>query len=346
MANENQKKGCHYRYENAIGDVFGRYGRFVASGPKKPWIILGICVLVNLALGAGFHFTVFISDSESLYAPRGSQSLKDKKTILSLFEDRSADNFYGYSLLEFGYFAEVLIRTKNDENILTTKFLNEIKSIDSKIRAIVSSHSGKTYNFTDVCALREGECVVFGDVVFTPEFESKMLANNITYPVFGYEILSGTFGSIQVSNGIMKRATIVKLVYNLKSESTNSKAVSQAWEQAFIAAAKSFSSANTEISYQVSDSVDTALEETTVGDTIFFIATISLMIAYASVAGIAVSLNCVTWRALLSMAGILAAVLAILSSFGLMGFIGMQFVDIVAVMPFLIVGKGQTCKGE
>ena len=339
MATETKKKGCHYKYENAIGHVFGRYGRFVASGPKKPWIILGICVFVNLGLGLGMLRIESISDAESLYTPRNSQTAKDRTTLNSLFEDRSGDNFYGYSQTDFGRLAEVIIGTKSDVNILTASFLTEIKSIDSQVRAVVATYSGRTYNFTDVCALRAGTCVVSGDIVLTSEFETEMLANNITYPVFGTDMLTGTFGSIQVSNGILTSATKVRLVYDLRAESTESDDINSAWEEAFIAAASSLSSANTDIAYQVSDSIDTALDESTAGDIKFFSVTFTLMITYASVAGIAVALNCVAWRANLSLSGVFAAVLSILASFGFMSLVGVKFVNIVGVMPFLVIGK-------
>ena len=339
MTKETKKKGSHYKYENAIGNVFGRYGRFVASGPKKPWIILGICVFVNLGLGLGMFRFDSISDADSLYVPRNSQTIKDKAAVKSLFEDRSGDNFYSYSQTDFGRLAEIIIRTKNDVNILTSSFLTEIKSIDSQVRTVVATYSGRTYNFTDICAMRAAACVVVGDVVLTSKFEKEMLANNITYPVFGTDMLIGTFGSIHVSNGILTSATMVRLVYHLRADSSDSDAINSVWEEAFITAANTISSVNTEIAYQVSDSLDNALEESTIGDIKFFFFTFVLMIVYVFIAGIYVELNCVAWRAPLSLSGVFATILSILAAFGFMSLVGIEFVNMAGVMPFLVIGK-------
>ncbi|KAK3099593.1 hypothetical protein FSP39_006685 [Pinctada imbricata] len=340
MGEETKKKGCHYKYENAIGNVFGRYGRFVASGPKIPWIILSICTVINIGLGLGMLTIKSISDSETLYTPQNSQASKDRTTLKGLFSDYSGNNFYSYSITDFNYFGEVLIKTKNDVNILTSSFMTEIKSIDAQIRAVVASDSGVSFNYSDVCALRAGACVVSGEVVLSTAFETAMLANNIDYPVFNGESIAGTFGGLQTSGGKLTSSYVVKLVYNLRTDTAAYESKSLAWEKAFITAMESISSANTELAYQSSDSVNSALDESTAGDIKFFSVTFTLMITYACCAGIAVNLNCVAWRANLAMAGVFAACLAILSSFGFISLCTVEFVNIVGVMPFLIIGIG------
>lgn len=63
------------------------------------------------------------------------------------------------------------------------------------------------------------------------------------------------------------------------------------------------------------------------------------MITYASI--VCSGGDCVSTRALLANAGVVAATMGILASFGLFSFIGVQFVNIVGVVPFLILGM--TC---
>ena len=49
--------------------------------------------------------------------------------------------------------------------------------------------------------------------------------------------------------------------------------------------------------------------------------------------------NWVSSRMVLAQAGIVAALLSILASFGLVSLCGLKFVDLCGVMPFMVLGK-------
>ncbi|XP_056012125.1 patched domain-containing protein 3-like [Ostrea edulis] len=64
------------------------------------------------------------------------------------------------------------------------------------------------------------------------------------------------------------------------------------------------------------------------------------MMTYASIASLTINCNNVANRMNLGFAGVIAPVLAIASSFGFASAIGIEFTNIVGVMPFLVVGIG------
>ncbi|KAJ8315418.1 hypothetical protein KUTeg_007568 [Tegillarca granosa] len=130
---------------------------------------------------------------------------------------------------------------------------------------------------------------------------------------------------------------MVKLRYNLNQNTTQAQSRSRLWENAFLKAIESLKSNSTNIIYATSGSLNQELNKNTQGDIIYFSLTFTLMITYASLATIGG--DCVSDRSHIGRAGVLATVLAILGSFGLVSACGVKFVNIVGVMPFLVIGE-------
>ncbi|XP_060602246.1 protein patched homolog 1-like [Ruditapes philippinarum] len=98
---------------------------------------------------------------------------------------------------------------------------------------------------------------------------------------------------------------------------------------------------NLSLRYCHYDSVDEELNATIYGDITLIEATLVLMITYACVASLSYRLtDQVGQRMWLGFGGILAAGLAIVSSFGLCAACGVDFVSTVGIVPFLIIGIG------
>ncbi|XP_052286900.1 patched domain-containing protein 3-like [Dreissena polymorpha] len=100
-----------------------------------------------------------------------------------------------------------------------------------------------------------------------------------------------------------------------------------------------FSTIELDVAFANHLSLDEELDKNINGDIALFSITFTLMLTYACVATMNMR-DAVNQRALLGGAGILAAGLAIIASFGVCMAIGLEFVSIVGVMPFLIIGIG------
>lgn len=85
-------------------------------------------------------------------------------------------------------------------------------------------------------------------------------------------------------------------------------------------------------------SLDAALEESVGGDFLYIALTFILMTCLVS--AISFSRNVVQNKALLSLAAVSATGIAIPSAFGLCSYIGIPFVSIVGVSPFLLLALG------
>ncbi|XP_061189383.1 patched domain-containing protein 3-like [Saccostrea echinata] len=315
---------CYHRQEERIGRVFGLYGRFLERHPVK---VLAIAISVNCLLGLGMLRLETESGSEKFYTPENSQASKDRDFLKNVYPSNS--DFYSHK--ESSDFTEVLILTKDRGNMLTSAFLDDVTSVDNYVRNSISVNN-KT--FANICAKQNGNCVVSGDIFLSNDFKQMMLANNITYPIFKESSISFLLARASSSSGILTYAMGLKLTYYLSG------ANSKEWEKAFVESISGAVVNVSELAPSYSRALDDELEKNIGGDILFFALTLTLMMTYASIATSRQNCNFIADRSLLGQAGVLAAGLSIVSSFGLLSLIGVKYISIVSVMPFLIIGIG------
>ncbi|XP_056011583.1 patched domain-containing protein 3-like isoform X2 [Ostrea edulis] len=311
---------CYLRHEEKIGRLFGLYGRFLERHPVK---ILVIVIAMNCLLGLGMLRLEVESGAERLYTPVNSQASKDRDYLENIYPSerdfKSVDAW------------EVLILTKDRGNMLTSAFLDDIKSVDNYIRNLIfitASEAAST--FTELCLNRIGVCLVSGDIFLSNDFTQNMLANNITYPIFKQTSLSSLLASPSASNGLLTSAIGVKLTYYLRS----------GYSDQFINAIPGAIVTISELAYSCSSALDDEIEKNIGGDILFYVLTLALMMTYASIATSRMNCNFIADRSFLGQAGVFAAVLSVLPSFGFVSLIGVKYMSIVGVIPFLIIGIG------
>ncbi|XP_033734658.1 patched domain-containing protein 3-like [Pecten maximus] len=326
-----------YRHhEERLGRVFEIYGRLVS---RYPMVIIFVCLLVNcLLFGLGILNLESETDTEVLYTPRGARVYNDKMDLDKIFTDKSDSNFYPRGIIGLNKECHVIVQTKNGSNILTPSYLEEIKRVDTFVRNISQTKNATISAFSDVCALRNGACVVSGDFLFTENFKKHLLAKNITFPVFSRSIISTNFGDVRSSNGTLEFSSMVFLRYYLRQNTIEASMKSADWERAFVDAMETFDSAMVSVAYSASISKDEELSKNISGDLKFFCLTILIMLVYATCA--TSGGNCVSERQNLGRASVLATCLAIASSLGLLSALGVKYVEIAGIMPFLVLGIG------
>jgi hypothetical protein len=136
-----------------------------------------------------------------------------------------------------------------------------------------------------------------------------------------------------VSNGLLTSAIGVKLTYYVRSD------YSTEWELAFANAITDAVVNVSELAYSYTFAIDDELKKNILGDIFYYVITIVVMIAYASIATSKMNCNFIADRSFLGHAGIFAAVLSVVSSIGFVSLCGVKIMNIVAIMPFLVIGK-------
>ncbi|CAL1542954.1 unnamed protein product [Lymnaea stagnalis] len=164
----------------------------------------------------------------------------------------------------------------------------------------------------------------------------------VTYPVWAAMTamdLNLYLGDVDVTDdGFLRSAGAVKFTFPLRQDLPDIEKIALAWELKFAEFMKDANFTTVEFAYAISQSLSLELDKGTSGDIFYFSLTFTLMITYASI--VSSGGDCVSTRALLANAGVLAALFGIMGAFGLITLLGVQFVNIVGVMPFLTLGIG------
>ncbi|XP_053403808.1 patched domain-containing protein 3-like isoform X2 [Mercenaria mercenaria] len=335
-------KNLYERVEKKIGTLFALYGLFVS---RHAWKMIIITVTVNGLLGIGLVRFKWNKDVKHMFLPKGSEAEKDEEQAHSIFPDLSGSNFDPRHQTTEGYWARVILKSTTG-NLLEKTVLEEIKNFSSMIENIsITNETGSMVQFSEICAKAFSKCYIDGDIVWDADFITAVENDQLTYPVF----LSPTFGpryyafntggrkSFDSLGQYLRGTELLKLEYTVRSDTENSRNLASKWVNEFKAKLESYRNRHFEIAYGHFNSLDEELHENIIGDILLFAATISLMMVYACVA--TMSARCsdqLGQRMLLGLAGLTAAGLATLGSFGLCAAIGIDFVNILGVVPFLI----------
>ncbi|KAK3099247.1 hypothetical protein FSP39_001509 [Pinctada imbricata] len=321
------------RLQEMIGNAFSKYGQFVA---RRPMLFL-LAPMVLCLFGLGLLRLETTDNVEEVYTPMNSQASKDRATIANIFGDKTGSNFYTQNLVYSGLYGDIIFKTKNSQTILDDVIIDEILRISQMVMAFQISSDNGTLTYSDVCAQNSGHCVVEGDIFFTSDFRNRIRTSNVTYPYIDNVSIRSTFGNIEVLNGKLNFSNFVRLRFYLRQDTDYFRSLSRKWEDKFIDAMAGLTSNVTDIAYANSRSLDNELNANIGGDIVFFSITFTLMIVYATMVTTSFTCNCLTDRQHLGRAGVMAAGFAILTSMGFVSLCGVQFVDIVGFMPFLII---------
>ena len=318
-----------------FGDIFAWFGRFLS---RHPVAFIVVSLLANLLMAFGLLKMTHESRASHLYAPAGSQARDNNTHLRELFPDQTNQQFYEHQLVDLGHYADIIFQVKSRRgNILTNETIDDISRFDVLTRDVTLDDNARGHSFTDLCASRDGACVVSGLDVVTLFLKTQCLDANVTHSLgepLGY--LSPVLGNLSFANGCA-RASAFRLRYNLKQDTQHHRRLSVLWQRQWLAAMTHVTSDVLQVRYSAAESLDTELGSNMGLDTAYFSLTICIMIVYAAV--VSCGGDWVSTRLLLALAGILAALLAIMASFGLLSLLGLEFVDICGVMPFLILGE-------
>ncbi|XP_069131976.1 patched domain-containing protein 3-like [Argopecten irradians] len=319
--------------EHRVAKAFIWYGRLIS---RRPWVAIIFSLLLNGILGINIYWLSHDTNLERLYNPSNSEAERNRDQTKQIFPDVSGTNFEHHSLNDLGVYGEVIVRPKIDGNILNQTYIEDIRKLFATIVNItITADDGDLYNYESLCARRNGECIVDGLFVITDDFWRRLTSGEVKEEImFGIS----TLGEPTFINGSLVSATGIKMQYNLRQDTPRFRSLSKRWETQYLQTMTSVTLERLQLAYAMSDSLSQELNDNTRGDVGLFSVTFSLMITYASI--VAVGGNWVSQRGNLGRAGVLPAGLAIMGSFGFCSAIGVDFVNMIGIMPFLVLGIG------
>lgn len=326
--------------ENFFGDIFAFYGRFLT---RFPIVFIMLSLLTSSLLGLGILRMTFETDVETLYTPLDSPTSKDQLHLADIFPDNTTKDFYIHQQLYLSTYGEIFILPVDEGgNALAPEAVQESLELYSAVLGISLERDNRGFSYIDLCAARHNVCVVYGSVILKYLSQEPCYNGNDTFPHIQdletriTEDLSHVLSGARFQNGCLQ-SDAMRLRFNLRHDTIRQRQLSMLWEEAFLRKMKDTETTSIKIAYSTSESLDIELNNHVAEDTKFFLLTIFIMIVYSTF--VSCGGNWVSTRVILALAGILAALLAILASFGLLAMCGMKFVDICGVMPFLVLGK-------
>ncbi|XP_076616994.1 patched domain-containing protein 3-like [Chaetodon auriga] len=320
-----------------LSGLFEKLGSLVGS---CPFYFLIIPLMLSAALGGGFVFLKDREDNdlERQFTPRKGPSKATRAFVRENFPLNDS-MFSDDRLYDKGSFASLIVVSANDSNILSNPAFEDIIRLNNKILNI-TVYNG-TLGFNELCAKANGECVsrIILEMIRSDESDHT----GISFPVHTHRSGSMFLGSvlggvITDGNSSVISAQAVKLFYYL-DDMENTANASKLWLRGFKnLLSDETDGKHTDVSYYTSKSKQEEIDSHTTDGFPLFLITYACAITFSVIS--CLRLDNVRNKVWVAAFGVLSSGLAVLSSFGLLLYIGVPFVITVANSPFLILGIG------
>ncbi|XP_064456461.1 patched domain-containing protein 3-like [Ornithodoros turicata] len=319
-----------------IGECIARYAGYFVIVP----------LLVAACLTTGIQRMVYVDDSEYLFSPMNGRSHGERKVVEALFPQNTSRNFDIGRQTKPEKFGRLIVVTKDGSNLLRREIWDEIMLLDSIIKNMTVTWDDDVWKYEQICA-RDGPLCYPNDLLdFYPiideiengsfKLEYPLRIDRARQKVYFTGALMG--GIVHDGNGYIKSAKAMALFYFLDTSSRKANLRSQAWEYAFHDLMETLELEHLRMVWFMSRSLDDEMERNTTVVTPLFIITVVIMVLFTV-------LTCVTSDAVrskpwLGVLGCISAAVSVLAGFGLLMYLGLEFVGMNMAAPFLMLGIG------
>lgn len=330
--------------DSIISKVFYTYGKFV-SRHKLPFLLVPLLVIF-LSMGGLYRFTIN-DDVEYLFTPADSRSRNDLKVMTDHYlSGKEGEEFLPNRELDvFIRRGRVIISALDEGNVMRKEIFKEILKLDEHLTNF--GVDGTTNKYSTLCMKWGGQCVDNAWLnSFRVSLENYDILINATYPfaTFGHHTfligpaLAGVVTDPETE--IIKEASAVRLVYTLSTGSPEREEIASNWEDIFEEEVEGYQKKckHIRISRSTSHSLSREAAEASFHVIPRFAATFCMMILFAVFS--CIMRDWVLSKPWLGFLGVLSASFAIFTTVGIMSFAQVEFNEIVALMPFLVLGVG------
>ena len=319
--------------------MFERIGRFVFHNRWKV-VILGF--LFNVVFGLGLLSLKLNNNIEELYIHGNTETKHLADKLEKLFPDKSDDDFQPYSSVKQPLTVNVIVFGKERENLLEYVFVNEIKTLIQIIFdfEINSGYMGKV-SYSELCAKNNGSCVSSGPTILDRLVYRENKAEYVL-PLGSHD--KGThetnnilqhIANYTVYNNTINDARYMKFVFYLRQDTPGRTADSRKWQSDIINKLPKTQFDHIDFVYSHSRSFYKQLGEDTYPDIPYFALSFTILMTYF---GFLISGgDCVSKRVNIGRVGTLVVPLSILGAWGLLTGAGVEFTDVIGVMPYIAI---------
>nr|XP_046227513.1 patched domain-containing protein 3-like [Scatophagus argus] len=328
--------GCRHTdcLAKPLSGLFEKLGSLVGSCPF-PFFIIPL--ILTGALTGGFTFLNDREDNdfERQFTPRKGPSKATRGFVRETFPYNDS-MFSEDRLYNTGNYASFIAVSTDSSNILAQPAFEDIIRLNKKILDM-AVHNG-TLGFNELCAKANGKCV--SNTILELFGSDEANQTGISFPVYTDRSRSVFLGSvlggvITDANSSIMSAQAVRLFYYLDNTADASKLWLRGFKKLL---SDAIDSEHIDVSYYTSKSKQDEIDSHTTDGFPLFLITYACAITFAVIS--CLRLDNVRNKVWVAVFGVFSSGLAVLSSFGLLLYIGEPFVITVANSPFLILGIG------
>ncbi|XP_047375887.1 LOW QUALITY PROTEIN: patched domain-containing protein 3 [Sciurus carolinensis] len=351
LRQESKPSRCHTNcLEGPLSRAFERLGWLVGM---HPWIFLLVPILLTAALGIGFIYLPKDEeeDLEEQYTPIGSPAKAERRFVQGHFTTNDSYRFSASRSSSETNFASILV-VSNSRTLLDSEIFEEVSRLDQEVQTLtLTKENGDQIPYKEVCAKYRTLCVPSNPLLYTWQRNKSLELNKFTFPLhklhnrfiylagfFGGNILGDAVGT----NQLLLESKSMRLLYFLKTEMKEDSDRSKEWLVHFLNEfynlKERMAFKNIQVVHFTSISRQLEFEATSMTVVPLFHLAYLLIIIFAIVS--CYRFDCVRNKMWVAIFGVVSVAFAVVSGFGLMLYIGVPFVIIVANSPFLILGVG------
>ena len=329
--------------DRTLKKAFYHFGRFIGNNPGY---FLIIPVLVTALCASGFQRVKFAADPEYLFSPVNGQA-KTERAILDAHFPTNFSQFEPSRSSKGGRFGRLLITAKDEGSLLRSDVWREIYFLDQLVRNLTIEWEEKNYTYKTLCAKTMNGYCWNNDILelglYMDRIEQREI--NLTYPfwltpedfkVFTFPMFFGGFEFSDINT--IESVDALSLIYFLDTTDKWMMERGSTWEATFLATVKEQNFPNINVFRFSSLTLEVELEENTNSVIPYFSLNIGIMIIFCIVT--CMMTDWVKSKPLLGLLGVISAIMGSISAFGLVMYLGMDFIGINLAAPFLMLGIG------
>lgn len=312
----------------------------------RPGYFLIIPVLLTALCCTGFQRVKLIADPEYLFSPTDGPA-KTERAILDLHFPTNYSEFDPSRASRPGRFGRLLITAADGGSLLRTQVWQEIAVLDEVVRNISIKWEEGEYTYRNLCAIAlPGDCWA-NDVLELGGFMEDIEARNInlTYPVWlsmetfkpiPFALFFGGFNLTEAFTIDSVEAVSLNYFLDVSEEWMIQRGA--VWEAAFLATMKALKLPHIVVDRFSSLTLEVELEDNTNSVIPYFSLNIGIMVVFCIVT--CMMADWVKSKPLLGLLGVVSAIFGSITAFGLVIYLGMDFIGINMAAPFLMLGIG------
>ncbi|CAH1247331.1 PTCHD3 [Branchiostoma lanceolatum] len=328
--------------EKNLKTWFGFFGCFVSR--HEVFFLVGPLCVSGL-LGAGLSHVRTDRDIDSLFSPYNAPARKERAALGGLFPAEEPWEYRNPVQHGDGNYVRVLLTSSGSGNILTERYLQWVRWIDTLVTSEVVTFGGANFTYRDICAFQDDECAGedFRRLLNVLDIGDGSLSYPVTMLEDGRRLFVGNLlGRIvpaPIKNLLTSVASAgaVQLLYYLRTNDSLHDHVAKLWEDEVERKLLKLNPPDVGVVVSTARTLEREYLENSAGIIPRFAGTV--LLALFATGALCFTADCVRSKPLLGVGGVVTACFSGLASAGLISLCGGAFTTTLVPLPVLLLGS-------